>query len=375
MGKKIKITQISRHAFPFIGGVEAVIKQIFNSLPEEEFEQEIITCSNTEKSSVENGIKFNRNKFFFEFASNPISPTFIRELSKVNTDILHYHMPFIFSVIAHFIARPKYKKLVVTYHSDIVGYDKVMKPFEKIYDKFLKKADKIHVLSPQIILNSPTLKKHAEKCHVIPYGVSYSSQIEPDKLLKEKYKDKKVLFSVGRLVKYKGLIYAIEAMKYTKDNSILLIAGDGPLKEVLQEYIDNNDLNEKVKLLGKLSDKDLQSYYNLCDIYIFPSIMQSEAFGIVQLEAMSYAKPVINTNLGTGVNYVSIHNETGITVEPKDSKQLTDAINLLLDNNNLRLKYGQNARKRVEDVFDINKIKTKYAEFYKELIGKQEIVE
>ena len=181
--------------------------------------------------------------------------------------------------------------------------------------------------------------------------------------IKEKYKNKKILFSLGRLVKYKGFIYGIEAMKKV-DNAIYLIGGSGPLKEEFKNYIKENQLENKVILIGRVNDEDLDNYYKACDIYLFPSIMQSEAFGIVQLEAMKYGKPVINTNLGTGVNYVSIHNETGLTVEPKNSEELANAINKLLNDDNLKMRLGQNARRRIENLFDIEKVNYLYRNLY-----------
>lgn len=364
---KTKITHITRYAYPHIGGIEAVISQINDSLPNEDFEKEVLCCSNTEKSSFENGVKYNRCKFLFEFAANTISPEFIWKLSKVDTDILHYHMPFIFAVIAHFIARPKYKKLYITYHSDIVGYDKIMKPFWFIYKKFIEQADKIHVLSPNIIESSKIINPYKEKCVVIPQGINLEDKSDNEKVnrIKEKYKGRKILFSLGRLVKYKGFIFGIEAMKKV-DNAIYLIGGSGPLKEDFENYIKANLLEDKVELLDRIEDNDLDNYYKACDIYLFPSIMQSEAFGIVQLEAMKYSKPVINTNLGTGVNYVSIHKVTGLTVEPKNSDELANAINKLLNDDNLRETLGQNAKKRVKEVFDIKTNKNKYKELYNE---------
>lgn len=202
---KTKITHVTRYAYPHIGGIEAVISQINASLPNEDFEKEVLCCSNTEKSSYENGVKYNRCKFLFEFAANTISPEFIWKLSRVNTDILHYHMPFIFAVIAHFIARPKYKKLYITYHSDIIGYDKIMKPFWFIYKKFIKQADKIHVLSPNIIESSKIINPYKEKCVVIPQGINLEDKSNDEEVnkIKEKYKGRKILFSLGRLVKYK----------------------------------------------------------------------------------------------------------------------------------------------------------------------------
>ncbi len=358
---KTKITHVTRYAYPHIGGIEAVISQINESLPNEDFEKEVLCCSNTEKSSFENGVKYNRCKFLFEVAANTISPEFIWKLSKVDTDILHYHMPFIFAVIAHFIARPKYKKLYITYHSDIVGYDKIMKPFWFIYKKFIEQADKIHVLSPNIIESSKIINPYKEKCVVIPQGINLEDKSNDEEVnrIKEKYKGRKILFSLGRLVKYKGFIYGIEAMKKV-DNAIYLIGGSGPLKEDFENYIKANHLEDKVELLGRIEDGELDNYYKACDIYLFPSIMQSEAFGIVQLEAMKYGKPVINTNLGTGVNYVSIHNESGLTVESKNSEELANVIKTLLEDDALREKLGQNARRRVAMFFDIDRVKYKY---------------
>ena len=365
MGKK-KITHVTRYAYPHIGGIEAVISQINDSLPNEDFEKEVLCCSNIEKSSLENEVKYNRCKFLFEFAANTISPEFIWKLSKVDTDILHYHMPFIFAVIAHFIARPKYKKLYITYHSDIIGYDKIMKPFWFLYKKFIEQVDKIHVLSPNIIESSKIINPYKEKCVVIPQGINLKDNSNGEKVsqIKAKYKGKKILFSLGRLVKYKGFIYGIEAMKKV-DSAVYLIGGSGPLKEYFENYIKENQLGNKVILLDRVDDKELDNYYKACDIYLFPSIMQSEAFGIVQLEAMKYGKPVINTNLGTGVNYVSIHNETGLSVEPKNSDELADAINKLLNDDNFRETLGQNAVKRVEEIFAIDQIKEKYINFYR----------
>lgn len=369
--KKIKVTQVSRFAPPHIGGIETLVGQICDSLPPEDFEQEVICCSNTENKSVENGVEYKRCKYLFDIASNSISPKFIFELSNVDTDILHYHMPFIFAVIAHFIARPKYKKMLVTYHGDILKYAFIMNFFNKIYDKFLALADKIHihVLTPESIENFRGLKKYKDKCVSVLHGINILDENAEEHFTKDKgkYNDRKIILSVGRLIHYKGFEFALKAMKQVDENSILLIIGEGPLRNNLERIISTDHLENKVELLGRVSDEELQKYYEMCDIYLFPSSSRGEAFGVVQLEAMRCGKPVINTNVGTGVNYVSIHNETGLTVEPKNPEQLAKAINLLLSDDELRLKLGQNARKRVEKIFDIEKIKIDYQNLYKRI--------
>jgi rhamnosyl/mannosyltransferase len=85
-------------------------------------------------------------------------------------------------------------------------------------------------------------------------------------------------------------------------------------------------------------------------------VENSEAFGIVQQEAMLFGKPVINTNLPTGVPYVSIHQKTGLTVPPHNVKALAQAIQKLTDSPDLRTFYGENARKRVLESYQCKKI-------------------
>lgn len=364
MSEKTKVTHITRYAYPHIGGIEAVISQINESLPDELFEKEVLCCSNSEKTSVENDVKYNRCKYLFEFAANTISPEFIWKLSRVDTDIIHYHMPFIFAVIAHFIARPKYKKMYITYHGAIVGYDEVMKPFWGIYKYFYKIADKIHVLSPTIINSDPILSENKEKCEIVPYGVDLKLDYNQEEVnkIKEKYKNKKIILAIGRFVKAKGFSYLIQAMQNVEE-AFLLIIGDGPLKKDFESYINENNLKDKVILLGSISDKKTKNnYIQASDIFVSSS--QQESFGIVLLEAMRLGKPIINTNLGTGVNYVSIHNETGITVEPKDSEELANAMNKLIQDNSLSIILGQNSRKRVENIFSFDLIKDRYKNLY-----------
>ena len=362
---KTKITHVTRFAHPHIGGIEAVINQINNSLSNEEFDKEVLCCSNTEESSIENGVKYNRARYLFEVFNNTISLSFLWKLSRVKTDILHYHMPFIFAVICHFIARPKYKKLYITYHAELCGYDKVMKYFWWLYKYFYKIADRIHILSPNVIYSDKILTPFKDKCYVLPFGVNTQLENqEQQNKVKELYKDKKILLCSGRLVRFKGFQYAIEAMKDV-ENAVLLIMGDGNYREFLEEQIELNHLQNKVILLGEIADKSYKNeLFEACDIFLLPSIQRTESFAIVQLEAMRHAKPVINTNLGTGVNFVSINEQTGITIEPKNSDELAKAINDLLNNNQLCLEYGRNARERVKIRFDINKIQNEYTTLY-----------
>jgi glycosyltransferase involved in cell wall biosynthesis len=368
---KTKITQISKYYHPFAGGLEVVAKQISEVMQSKGFELEVIALSENLKDSIEsiNGIPVRRCGRLFEFKSNPISLSFIRELSRVDTDILHYHHPYIFAAIVHFIARPKYKHLTVSYHGDITRQKHIMKFFNPVYEAFLNRADRIHVLSEFIKDLSTTLnaiKYKKNQIHVIPYGIPINSfqNINDENInkIKDIFNNKTIILYVGRFYPAKGVEYLIRAMNYVNDNAVLVLIGSGFLKKSLETIVSQNKLETKVFFTGDKIDQELIDYYQACHMLALPSI--SETFGIVQLEAMACAKPVINTNLNTASNKVSVHNETGLTVEPHSPEALAMAINTLISDDQLREKLGNNAKKRVEQFFSIDLIGEQYCQFF-----------
>jgi rhamnosyl/mannosyltransferase len=366
----LRITQVCKLYKPYFGGVEEVVDQIKSIIQNyTNFQQEIISCSNEFKSEKHINLVITRLKYLFEFKSNNISLSLLFRLAKLKTNLIIYHQPYIFGVLAHFIARPKFKKMVVVYHSDIIGYEIYMKYFNWILKKFLSQTDKIFVLSQVVIESSKILQEFQEKCEVIPYGIDIKNlkSFNNNKIhaIKEIYKNRKILLYVGRLVAYKGLPYLIEAVKKVNTDAVLVIIGEGPMKKKIKSQIHKLNLKDRVFLAGKISPEEVPYFYQACDIFVFPSIMKSETFGIAQLEAMVYEKPVINTNLETGVNYVSLNNHTGLTVEPKNPKALANAINTMLNNEFLKKKFGENAKLRVEKYFSLERATSKYMEVFK----------
>ena len=105
-----------------------------------------------------------------------------------------------------------------------------------------------------------------------------------------------MIFSLGRLVPYKGFEYLIDAAKDLPDDFVILIGGNGSLKKDLESRIIYNNLTDKVKLLGFLEERDMYSYFKAADLFCLSSIEKTEAFAIVQLEAMAFSKPIVATN-------------------------------------------------------------------------------
>ena len=155
-----------------------------------------------------------------------------------------------------------------------------------------------------------------------------------------------------RLVEYKGYEYLIQAARRLTDDYVILIGGRGPLQEYLQALIDELGVADRVKLLGFIEDHDLPDYFGACDLFCLSSIWKTEAFGIVQIEAMSCGKPVIAMNIPeSGVSWVNINSFSGINVNPEDADALAEAIITVLTDEHLYDQLSKGARRRYETMF------------------------
>ena len=258
------------------------------------------------------------------------------------------------------------------WHSDIIKQKSLLILYSPLQSWLLKRADKIVITTPTYLEESNTLKKYKNKITCIPIGID-SQELSIDRntlnVLKNKYQGNKIVFSLGRLVYYKGFEYLIDAARFLPNDIIILIAGIGELKEKLQDQIFNHNLQNKVKLLGKIPFEELGAYYELCDIFCLPSTERSEAFGVVQIEAMAFEKPIISTSIkGSGVDWVNLNNISGIIVPPKNSKKLAEAITELLTNENKYQQLSIGAKKRYEDVFTKDKMVDSFKSLYLEIL-------
>jgi glycosyltransferase involved in cell wall biosynthesis len=297
----------------------------------------------TTESTVD-GVRVIRVGTVAKIAAAPLSPALPLYIRRNPADVIHIHMPHPAAIPAYYAAA-RGTPLVITYHSDIVRQRLLGKMFGPILERALGRAS-IICTSAQYRDSSPFLRRHAERCHIIPLAVRPNDFARPDPdsvvAIRERY-GPKILLAVGRLVYYKGYEYLIKGMRNVE--AALLIVGEGPLRASLEELARLQGVADRVHFLGEV--KDIAPHYHAADVFVLPSIARSEAFGIVQLEAMSCGTPVVNTSLDTGVPFVSLHGVTGLTVPPADSDALAGAINVLLDRPQLRASMGAAARHRV----------------------------
>jgi glycosyltransferase involved in cell wall biosynthesis len=321
---------------------------------------EVLVTNREFKTKIEEyeGIKVYKVADLGRILSAPISPIFPYWIGKIKADILHFHLPNPTAVMSYLIRNPK-GKVVVTWHSDIIRQQKFLYFYKPFLYRFLKRADAIIATSDRYIKSSPHLSKFIYKCIPIPLGIEigkYESNpriVEEVKKIKMKHGNRIVLF-VGLLRYYKGIQYLIEAMKQVDGK--LLIIGQGPMEESLRNLMKDLKIEGKVEFVGVVDDETKLSYFHACDVFCLPSILRSEGFGLSQLEAFACGKPVVSTNLDTGVPYVNQNGVTGLIVEPKNAEFLALAINKLLDDSALREKYGNGAKLRAREEFAADKV-------------------
>jgi glycosyltransferase involved in cell wall biosynthesis len=353
----LKVLHVGKFYPPHMGGIETHLQALCGEL-RGSVDLRVIVASDDDRPVEETieGVRVSRVPTWLTVASTPLCPAMVRGIGRSGADIVHIHLPNPTAVLAY-LASGHRGRLVVTYHSDTVR-QKVLGPlFAPFLHQALRRASAIIATSPDYRRTSSVLSHHLERCHVIPYGIAVEQFERPDPAavaeVRERYGERLIL-SVGRLVYYKGFEYLIRAMQQVRGR--LIIIGDGPLRQKLQQLVADLGLGDKVVLAGEIQNAQVTAYYHAADLFALASIARSEAFGIVQIEAMAAGIPVVNTALDSGVPFVSLHDKTGLTVPPENPDALAAALNRLLDDQKLRQSLGRAASLRARQEFSLEKM-------------------
>lgn len=198
-----------------------------------------------------------------------LSPAMIFRLRKIRKeyDIIHIHHPDPMACLALFLSGYK-GPVVLHWHSDILKQKMLLRLYTPLQNWLLRRAKVIVGTTPVYVKESPFLENIQRKVTSIPIGIDEMKPI-PERVaqIKERYAGKKIIFSLGRLVEYKGYEYLIQAARRLTDDYVILIGGRGPLQEYLQALIDELGVADRVKLLGFIEDDDLPDYFGACDLF------------------------------------------------------------------------------------------------------------
>ena len=357
-----------------VGGIEQVIRQMCVGTGRLGVTNTVLSLSR-EKNLVPiafEGHTVHRVPLDFELASNACSFASLGALARLarEADVVHYHFPWPFMDLAHFIARVN-KPTVVTYHSDIVRQKKLLRLYQPLKQRFLRSVDAIVATSPNYMESSEVLERYRDKTRIITYGLDQSTypQADPARLSywRQRIGPKFFLF-VGVLRYYKGLHVLLEAaagLSYP-----VVIVGAGPEEAALKAQALSLGLTNVI-FTGAIGEDDKVALLTLCYALAFPSHLRSEAFGISLLEGAMYGKPMISCDIGSGTTYINIDGETGLVTPPADPFALRAAMRTLWDNPAMARAMGARAAARFEAVFTAEKMSASYYSLYREVIARR----
>lgn len=265
--------------------------------------------------------------------------------------------------------------LDINYGSASLGvwYEKALIFFhQKLWVSFfIKKLDKFIAVGNETVRVAVEKGIAPEKIVFIPNGVDAEKNIgnyareDLEKIIGEKLENKNVILTSGRLVKRKGVAWFIEnVMPKLGENIIYAVAGDGPDRENIKRAVEKNNLRNRVKIFGYVTDEVRNILFNTCDIFIQPNIKvpgDAEGFGISVIEAASCKLPVIASRL-EGLQDAIKDGQNGFLIEPYNIDGYVKKINELLTDDNFRKEFGEKARKFVIENYSWDKIAKRYLE-------------
>lgn len=303
------------------------------------------------------------------FASTGMSLSAFSAFSRMaaEADVIHYHFPWPFMDLVHFVSRVA-KPSVVTYHSDIVRQRVMLPIYWPLMNMFLRSVNAIAGTSPNYLDSSRVLRKFRDKSLAIPIGLQESlypvANASATAELKARFGERFFLF-VGVLRYYKGLHFLLQALEGT--DLPMVIVGAGPIESELREEATRLGLTN-VYFIGQVSEQEKVDLFNACYAVVFPSHLRSEAFGISLLEGAMFGKPMICSEIGTGTSFINQHEVTGLVVPPANAQALKGAMMRLWGDSGEAARFGEAARQRFLQVFSAQVMGEAYNNLYESVL-------
>lgn len=374
----MKVLFFSPYFYPYISGVTTYPKKILKYFGRR-YDITVLTFKfNKNLKTIEtiDNYKVIRMPFLFRIAKGFISPqSFIVFWNCVKkSDTLILNQPNFEGLAIAVFGKFLRKKIISIFHCRVT-----LKPnfFNNVVNYFLNfsmnlqlfLSDKIVAYTRDYVNSLPNFKTYRSKLLVtLPPMQTYAPEKKYSSNLSKMKKNQVWIGYAGRISEEKGLEYLVEAVEGKNAKLIFAgpyggdVAGETHYYQKILRALKKNKV--KYKFLGNLSGNKLAAFYKTIDLLVLPSINQTEAFGMVQAEAMMAGTPVIASNL-PGVRVPINLTKMGLLVEPKNAKELAGAIKTVLKN---RHKYTNGSLiKNAKTTFDIKKV----FQFYDDLFHKK----
>ncbi len=358
----MRVLHVGKFYPPHHGGMERVLEtlcQVSRGLVESR-----VLVANASRETVEEdvaGIHVTRIGTIGAAGSVHVAPAFVGALRRAEADLMVLHEPNPWALLSYALARPR-TPLVIWYHSDVVRpalqYALFYAP---VAHAAYTRARRFIVSSGALAANATALSRYQDRVRVIPFGIDpapWRSDVPADRA-------EPFVFFAGRLVDYKGIDVLLRALARTSVRAV--IAGDGPRRAAWQQLAGELGLDGRVTFTGEIPDAELRRLMQTCLAFVLPSVTRAEAFGYVQIEAMAAGRPVISTDVPSGVSWVNQDGRTGLVVGAGDAVALGAAIDRLAGDAPLRARLGAAGRARVEAEFTLERLRERLRSFYEEM--------
>jgi rhamnosyl/mannosyltransferase len=308
---------------------------------------------------------------FGRYFSAPLCPSMPAELRRLSPDVVHLHFPNPTGDLAYLLSGCR-APVVMTYHADVIRRLRLLRLYRPVFGLLAPHIRRLIVTSREYLDSSAFLAPYRDRCMVVPFGIDLDSfalrlgEVDQVQELRRRHGERIILF-LGVLRYYKGLDVLVRAM--ARVTGRLLIAGRGSQRAALEGLTRKLGLADRITFLGEVSDPERRLLLHACDVFVLPSVDRSEAFGIAQLEAMACGKPIVASDLPTGVRLVNQDGISGILVPPGDRDALARALNRLLEDDVLRAGLGKTARLRVEQEFTAERMIAQTLTVYDEVLA------
>jgi len=303
--------------------------------------------------------------------------TFVQLIKKCDLVHAHGHV-YMSSYMAGMVAKKYKKPFIVTQHNTFIDYQSLLNMVEHLNDliigkSVLKHANRIITVSKETMKYVLKLGADKSKTSVIYNGVDIDTFRPTNKKENRKKlglpKNRKIIFSVRRLVYKNGLDTLIESVPLVAQNHpdvLFVVAGKGPSRKLIEDRIKELKIDDNITLAGFVLDALLPAYYSAADYFILPSA-SGEGLPLVLLEAMACGLPVIATTVG-GTPEIIKHMKNGVLVPPRNPEAMAETMSKILSEERLGPTIGEEARRIVEDRFTWEENLRQLQEIYQKFV-------
>lgn len=332
---------------PYVSGLTLYVDRVAKALIKKDIEVTILTSQHDKKLPLHsaNIINVTRVPYLFKISKGFIMPSYPFTAYKAvkNSDVIFVNLPQVEGFIVSLWARFLHKKLFCIYLCDLTLPKGLMnflinKAVNFCNSITLRLSEKVIVLTKEYAESSPYIKKYKNKLiqilpsvYPLPIDENYLSQLKTEFSSGAEFK----LGFVARIAEEKGLEYLISALKSLNNIHLFIV---GPKEEVVGEQKYMKKINkllevykDRITSFGFLTESQMGAFYKFIDLLVVSSVNRTEAFGLVQAEAMFAGRPVVATDL-PGVKFLIENTGAGEIAKIKNAEDLREKI-LLIKNN------------------------------------------